>query len=488
MALSNILRVFRAFVNPTRGSSAGTISEMPPSYAPKYPFNDAKATASGHLIEYDDTPGAERIQITHRTGTHIEMRPDGATKYKSVKNRQDVTIGDHEMIIQGDFNITVDGGSKIYIRNGSLEIQSDYGTAVNVKGELKVSADNIRMQAKKKISLVAPFVDIGGGNGTPPYITLPFGVVPLFGVPVPVVTGMRVPKIAAIPVPSAGANPAAGVASLVSSATVVVGLLNTIASYANNISKMKTLVSSMTDSSGDPLVPQIDQPEELPLLNPVLYSGINIDKVRLRDRQFDSPDDVEDSETYTAHLNVSEELKDFTPIQKELPGQLLLSDTTAPAPEPIPAKAFVITGTVTCSTGNTVIVGTGTKFTEELQIDQTLKIRGQDVKIAGIQNNTSLVATEPWELPTTNATPYVHILRPFSEFMDKYTYTPATLLGSSTLRLQDVMVNYIPPTIEKDNTGLVVPSSPSFPANTISTGPRTSYNSSVPEDVTESGV
>lgn len=491
MALANILRTFRAFVDPTRGTTAGTVSEIPPSYAPKYPYNNViAATGSGHLLEMDDTPGAERIQLTHRSCSHIEIQPDGTTKIVSKNKRQDITMGDHDIIVQGDCNITVDGGTKILVRRGTLEIQAEHGAAINVKGELKMHADNIRMQAINKISLVAPFVDIGGGSGISPYLSLPHGVVPIFGVPVPVMVGLSVPKIAAVPVPSSGIDVAATVSSILSSAVSMAGHLNTIASYAKNIAKSKLLFATMKDASNDPLIPEVDQPEEIPLMNPRLYSGVTRDAIKLRDRQFDSPDDVGDSELYIAHLNISQDLKDFTVAEKDLPGQLISSDTTSPAKEPIPTKAFALkVGTVSCFQGNNTIIGANTAFTEELSVGQSIKIKDHTFLVESIESDTKLIITENWQYPNvTNTVLYIHMLRPFAAFMDKYTYPLTTRLGASNLTLQNMMRNYIPPTIEKDKSLVAIPPIPSdstfaLGGGTINTTTPVAYDNKISETI-----
>lgn len=477
--MASPFRVFKPFANPARGSSAGTMSEMPPSFAPEFPFNDAKETASGHLLEFDDTPGAERVQITHRTGTHVEMRPDGSVKYKSTKNRQDVTIGDHEVIIQGDFNITVDGGSKILVRNGSLEIQSNFGAAVNVKGEMKLHADNILLQAKNKISLNAPFVDIGGGAGIPPYMTLPVGMVPVFGVPVPVMTGM----MSGIPKPPG--LPAAGgtLLSLGTAVTAIASQVTAIAAYAQNLGKARALVASLRDSSGEPLVPQIEQPDEIPLSNPRLYSGLAVQQVQLRDRQFDSPDDV-GTDLYTTHLGLCEELKDFTAEEKDLPGQVSLDDTTEVPVEPAVETAFALyEGTVACETGTKIVTGTSTKFLTEVSPKQTITIAGVRGVVSVVVDDLTLILTDAWAGQTvTGAKLFVHMLRPFSEFMDRHSYPLSTRLGNSSLSLADMLTNYIPPTIEKDTSSTLPISTPQTPSSPLGggsdsapSGPRESY-------------
>lgn len=42
-----------------------------------YPDNKVYETESGHYKEYDDTPGAERIKESHKSGTYYEIDKDG---------------------------------------------------------------------------------------------------------------------------------------------------------------------------------------------------------------------------------------------------------------------------------------------------------------------------------------------------------------------------------------------------------------------------
>lgn len=106
--------------------STENVSQPEIPYASEYPFNRVHETESGHVIEYDDTPGAERICITHRTGSFIEMHPDGTVTAKSVNEnyklvqadnteimlaRNNVHIGsDYNLNIEGDMNVRIAGG------------------------------------------------------------------------------------------------------------------------------------------------------------------------------------------------------------------------------------------------------------------------------------------------------------------------------------------------------------------------------------------
>jgi hypothetical protein len=48
------------------------------SCAPVYPHNRVLKTASGHIVEVDETPGAKRIRVQHPSGTFVEMTEPGS--------------------------------------------------------------------------------------------------------------------------------------------------------------------------------------------------------------------------------------------------------------------------------------------------------------------------------------------------------------------------------------------------------------------------
>lgn len=61
-----------------------TVSGAPADpYAAVYPDNKVTQTKSGHVIEIDDTDGAERIHIYHKSGSYIEFHPDGSVVIKT---------------------------------------------------------------------------------------------------------------------------------------------------------------------------------------------------------------------------------------------------------------------------------------------------------------------------------------------------------------------------------------------------------------------
>tara|TARA_Y100000289_G_scaffold29708_1_gene29439 strand:+ start:3750 stop:4754 length:1005 start_codon:yes stop_codon:yes gene_type:complete len=90
---------------------------------PVYPYNKALFTESGHLFELDDTLGAERIAIEHRSGTFEEIHPDGSKVTRVVNDNYTVVCKDEEVYIGGKVNITVGGDAKITV-GGKTDIDS----------------------------------------------------------------------------------------------------------------------------------------------------------------------------------------------------------------------------------------------------------------------------------------------------------------------------------------------------------------------------
>lgn len=85
-----------------------------------YPNNNARITHSGHVIEFDDTEDAERIMILHKSGSFIEMHPNGdmVTRHK---NGFRGVIGTDNLYVQGDLNITVTGTLNFNAEGGDVK-------------------------------------------------------------------------------------------------------------------------------------------------------------------------------------------------------------------------------------------------------------------------------------------------------------------------------------------------------------------------------
>lgn len=101
----------------------------------EYPNYWTHKTPSGHVISLDDSKGAESVTVQHRSGSVIQMHPDGEVVIRSHKGRYDITFGDGKILITGDHDLTVNGG-------GSLRVEGDYDVAVNGNMHTTVSGNH----------------------------------------------------------------------------------------------------------------------------------------------------------------------------------------------------------------------------------------------------------------------------------------------------------------------------------------------------------
>jgi len=122
--------------------------DQPPiPYKAQYPFNKVTQTESGHVIEIDDTDGAERIHLYHKSGTFIEIDANGSVVTRKKGSSYEIIDKNGYISVAGDASLSVRGGVKIYVgEDADIEVQGD----VNLK-----CLNDITMQAAGRIDLSA---------------------------------------------------------------------------------------------------------------------------------------------------------------------------------------------------------------------------------------------------------------------------------------------------------------------------------------------
>lgn len=104
------------------------------AYNSKYPFNKVFKTESGHVVEFDDTPGHERIHIFHKTGSYSEINKDGRRVDKTVDKHFEIVISDQTIHIKGNQEVKIDGNVNILV-DGTYTLES--------KGNMLIKAPRI---------------------------------------------------------------------------------------------------------------------------------------------------------------------------------------------------------------------------------------------------------------------------------------------------------------------------------------------------------
>lgn len=100
----------------------------------EYPNYWVRKTRSGHVFMFDDTKENEHITLQHRSGTMIQLMPDGGFQIVSHKGRYDVTFGENRIKVTGAQDTTVDGDASYKTKgNFSSTTYGDHTTAVKGK-------------------------------------------------------------------------------------------------------------------------------------------------------------------------------------------------------------------------------------------------------------------------------------------------------------------------------------------------------------------
>jgi hypothetical protein len=166
--------------------------------AGKYPNYWSYKSRSGHNIIMDDSKDHESVTIQHRSGSAIQMRPDGSVHFTTHNGKYEVIFGEDRITVSGAQDITVKGDASLRVfgdynvtchKNYNLTVMGDYNfTAKNlnrmVRGNIDTQAKNetkklegssgmmahgaIAHVAKGAASFIShgDQVHVGGGGGT----------------------------------------------------------------------------------------------------------------------------------------------------------------------------------------------------------------------------------------------------------------------------------------------------------------------------------
>ena len=131
----------------------GSWDEPITTYNAEYPKNHVYETEGGHIREYDDTIGAQRIHERHAAGTGYEIDNDGTKITRVKKDQYHIVSNDDYVHIQGAAKQTVDKGLKVFV-NKNAEEGNNYNIEVGAGANVTVQVN------KGDINMVAVDGDI----------------------------------------------------------------------------------------------------------------------------------------------------------------------------------------------------------------------------------------------------------------------------------------------------------------------------------------
>lgn len=135
-------------------------------YDAKYPYNNVRETESGHIEEFDDTPGSERIHRAHRNGTFEELFPDGDRVEKITKDNYTIVMKDDHLYVMGKCHVTVQGDAQIYIqKNAYVRVDENLTALVRQNADVEVEGNvNVKVGGNFNERVDGTYTVSSGGN------------------------------------------------------------------------------------------------------------------------------------------------------------------------------------------------------------------------------------------------------------------------------------------------------------------------------------
>lgn len=160
-------------------SVGGSWSQPKAPFGGQYPFNKVFETESGHVQEFDDTPGNERLGLYHRAGTYFDIDADGTkieyiagdgytifsrNGFVYIDGSCNLTVGGNVNILcQSEANIKVEGNAELTFggnvdmgvaKNLNIAVAEDFALKVGGNFDIDVGAD-LAAKVKGKVGLAA---------------------------------------------------------------------------------------------------------------------------------------------------------------------------------------------------------------------------------------------------------------------------------------------------------------------------------------------
>jgi predicted chitinase len=142
------------------------------AFGAKYPYNKVLETESGHIQEFDDTPGQERIHTYHRAGTYHEIDPNGSQTTFINGENYTIMLRNNYVHIQGDCNLTVAGNVNIYAQSdANIQVEGDATLQVGNNLTAGVANDfslavggNMQIKAAGSLDIAAANLTVNSSN------------------------------------------------------------------------------------------------------------------------------------------------------------------------------------------------------------------------------------------------------------------------------------------------------------------------------------
>lgn len=122
------------------GDTRVMFEEPKSAYNAEYPYNMVFESRSGHIQEFDDTPGFERYNRVHPAGSYEEIRPDGTRVVKIVGDDYQIVMQGRKLNVKGNLQVVIEGDAFIY-NMGNVQQTVDGNVTEFVRGNVNQTVE-----------------------------------------------------------------------------------------------------------------------------------------------------------------------------------------------------------------------------------------------------------------------------------------------------------------------------------------------------------
>jgi hypothetical protein len=119
-----------------------------------YPNYYSHKTRSGHVFMLDDSKGAESVTLQHRSGSCIQMNPNGSVVLTTHNGKYEITFGEDRVVVTGAQDIHVKGDASWKI-DGHLNMTVAKNYNLTVNGNMTMTAKNLNQTIRGNIDTQA---------------------------------------------------------------------------------------------------------------------------------------------------------------------------------------------------------------------------------------------------------------------------------------------------------------------------------------------
>ena len=149
-------------------ANGGNFNQPSSPYNAQYPYNQVYQSEAGHVLEFDSTPGSERIHLFHKTGTFQEIDENGTMVTRVKGDNYEIIDRNGNIYIKGEANLTIDGALNLKVDNAT-NIEISGSTLINIydnaninisgscnlatRGDFNLRANNINLEADNALNI-----------------------------------------------------------------------------------------------------------------------------------------------------------------------------------------------------------------------------------------------------------------------------------------------------------------------------------------------